>query len=226
MRAGEVYGRDNRLLKSQLVTSNMILALFYRFIRAYSWTFRLRIENEQDWLAYHAGGGTVLLCAWHQQFFAAIRHFKTYEAFGPSLMISKSKDGEIIAGIAERSGWKAVRGSSSTDGRQALGIMIDNLRRFRLAAHILDGPQGPAGRVKAGVIQLAHAANAMIVPVYAAAYKAWFFNSWDRFMLPKPFAKVTLRFGEMIDFNTPNRENDFEAQRLELENTMLPGLLG
>jgi len=66
----------------------------------------------------------------------------------------------------------------------------------------------------------------MIVPVYAAADKAWFFNSWDRFMLPKPFAKVTLRFGEMIDFNTQNRKNDFEAQRLELENQMLPGLIG
>jgi hypothetical protein len=45
-------------------------------------------------------------------------------------------------------------------------------------------------------------------------------------MLPKPFAKVTLRFGEMIDFNTQNRKNDFEAQRLELENQMLPGLIG
>lgn len=212
-------------MKSRLITSNMILALLYRFIRAYSWTFRLRMENEKEWMAYHAGGGAVLMCIWHQQFFAAIRHFKSYEAFSPSLMISKSKDGEIIAGIAERSGWKAVRGSSSTDGRQALVAMIDNLKRFRLAAHILDGPRGPAGRVKAGAIQLAHAAQAMIVPVYTAADKAWYFNSWDRFMLPKPFAKVTLRFGEMIDFNTANRKNDFEAQRLELENTMLPGLI-
>jgi hypothetical protein len=225
MRAGE-EGKEPDSLKNRLVTSDITLALLYYFIRAYSWTFQLHIENEKEWMDYHAGGGTVLLCAWHQQFFAAIRHFKTYQALGPSLMISKSKDGEIIAGIAERSGWKVVRGSSSTDGRQALSAMIDNLKRFRLAAHILDGPRGPAGRVKAGVIQLAHTADAMIVPVYAAADKAWFFNSWDRFMLPKPFAKVTLRFGEMIDFNTQNRKNDFEARRLELENQMLPGLIG
>ncbi len=107
-------------MKNRLVTSDITLALLYYFIRAYSWTFQLHIENEKEWMDYHAGGGTVLLCAWHQQFFAAIRHFKTYQALGPSLMISKSKDGEIIAGIAERSGWKVVRGSSSTDGRQAL----------------------------------------------------------------------------------------------------------
>ena len=174
---------------------------------------------------YHRKGGAVLLCVWHQQFFSAIRHFKTYQSLSPSLMISKSKDGEIIASVAERSGWKTVRGSSSKDGRQALGVMINNLKKFRLAAHIIDGPRGPAGQVKAGAISLAHAAGAMIVPIYTAADKAWYFKSWDKFMLPKPFAKVTLRFGKMIDFNTLNRENDFEAQRLELENTMLPALI-
>lgn len=207
------------------ITSKFILALLYRFIRTYSWTFRLRVENEQDWMNYHRKGGAVLLCAWHQQFFAAIRHFKTYQPLRPSLMISKSKDGEIIASVAERSGWKAVRGSSSKDGRQALSMMIDNLKMFRLAAHIIDGPRGPAGQVKAGAISLAHGADAMIVPIYTAADKAWYFKSWDKFMLPKPFADVTLRFGKMIDFNTLSRETDFEAQRLELENTMLPALI-
>jgi hypothetical protein len=210
----------NRLLQSPVT-----LAFLYRFIRAYSRTFRLRIENEREWMDHYRQGGAVLLCVWHQQFFAAIRHFKSYEAYSPSLMISKSKDGAIIAGVAERSGWKAVRGSSSTDGRLALGAMIDNLKQFRLAAHILDGPRGPAGRVKAGAIQLAHAAEAMMVPVYTAADRAWYFKSWDRFMLPKPFANVTLRFGRMIDYNALNFNDNFEQKRLELERTMLPGLM-
>jgi hypothetical protein len=210
----------NRLLRSPVT-----LALLYRFIRAYSWTFRLRIENEQEWMDHHHRGGAVLLCVWHQQFFAAIRPFKTYQALGPSLMISKSRDGAIIADVAERTGWKTVRGSSSTDGRLALGAMIDNLKRFRLAAHILDGPRGPAGHVKAGAIQLAREANAMVVPIYTAADRAWHFKSWDRFMLPKPFARVTLRFGRMIDFNTLEGKDNFEAQRLELERTMRPGLI-
>jgi hypothetical protein len=210
---------------NQFITSNFGLTFLYRFIRTYSATFRLRVENERDWLEYHRRGGTVLLCSWHQQFFAAIRHFKVYQAMNPSLMISKSRDGEIIAGIAEKSGWKTVRGSSSTDGRLALSMMIYNLKRFRLAAHILDGPRGPAGCVKAGAIHLANAAGAVIVPVYTAADRAWYFNSWDRFMLPKPYARVTLRFGGMIDFNTRKDGKDFESRRLELEQTMLPGLI-
>jgi lysophospholipid acyltransferase (LPLAT)-like uncharacterized protein len=175
----------------------MNVALCY-ILRLYSWTFRVTVENEEAWMAYLKGGGKVILCTWHQQFFAAIKHFKSYESFKPSLMISKSQDGEIIARIAEKQGWHAVRGSSSRDGGKALKEMVERLRQSRLAGHIVDGPKGPAGIVKAGVISLAHATEAAVVPFYTTADRAWYFQSWDRFMLPKPFARVTIRFGQMM----------------------------
>jgi lysophospholipid acyltransferase (LPLAT)-like uncharacterized protein len=206
------------------LTYRPVLYLLYRFIRLYSWTFRFTVEKHA-WMDCLKGGGKVLLCTWHQQFFSAIRHFKTYSAFKPSLMISKSFDGEIITGVAERTGWRTVRGSSSTDGGKALKAMIENLNGSGLAAHILDGPRGPAGRVKAGAIQLALVTDAVVVPFYTTADRAWYFKSWDTFMLPKPFSRVTLRFGEMIRFEAVRREGDFEARRLELENIMLPGLI-
>lgn len=207
------------------MTSRPALSFLYRFIRAYSATFRLTVENEGKWMDYLRGGGKVLLCTWHQQFMAAIRHFKAYSAFNPSLMISKSSDGELIAGVAERTGWRTVRGSSSTDGAQALKAMIANLNRYGLAAHILDGPKGPAGRVKAGAIQLALSTQAVIVPFYTMADRAWYVNSWDAFMLPKPFSKVTLRFGDMIHLPAPTHRDDFETLRLTLENIMRPRLI-
>ncbi len=92
---------------------------------------------------YHRSGGRVLLCVWHQQFFCAIRHFQNYRELNPALMISKSKDGEMIAEVARRSGWHAVRGSSSNGGKSALRQMIECLRKSGLAAHIVDGPTGP-----------------------------------------------------------------------------------
>ncbi len=205
-----------------VVKSKPFLSFLYRFIRAYSWTFRLTVENEEAWMDYLKGGGTVLLCAWHQQFFSAIYHFKTYAHLNPSLMISQSNDGDIIADIANKSGWKTVRGSSSKDGREALRAMINNLKRYRLAAHIVDGPRGPAGVIKAGLISLAEATDAVIVPLYTSADRAWYFNSWDRFMLPKPFARVTLRFGAMINFHTEHQEKDFEGKLQFLEKAMLP----
>ena len=209
-----------RILKSELFVS-----FIYRFIRAYAWTFRLRIENEDKWLAHIRGGGSVLICAWHQQFFAAIRHFQNYAVFNPSIMISRSNDGAIIAGVAERTGWHTIRGSSSKGGRAALRNVIVNLKKSKLAAHIVDGPQGPAGKVKAGVIRLAHSTDSVIVPIYASAETAWHFNSWDRFLLPKPFSKVHLRFGEMLKFDKTKDPALFEEQRARLEKIMRPGLV-
>jgi lysophospholipid acyltransferase (LPLAT)-like uncharacterized protein len=212
-------------LTYSLLTSRPVLWFLYRMIRLYCWTFRLNVENESSWLAHLEAGGTVLLCTWHQQFFAAIRHFQNYRAYRPGLMISRSRDGAIIAGVAARSGWHPVRGSSSTGGQEALRAMVAHLSEARLAGHILDGPTGPAGVVKPGVIRLAHATGAVIVPLTVSADNCWYFASWDRFMLPKPFSRVVLRYGDMIQFPTPADHAAFEAQRREIENLMLPGLV-
>ena len=172
--------------------------LLYHAIRIYSSSFRLTIVNEDQWQACIRQGGRVMLCVWHQQFFAMIRYCKRYESYRPALMISQSSDGDLIAGVARLSGWYAVRGSTSRGGKQALRILIKHFRKHKLAGHIMDGPRGPIGQVKAGAIRLALAADAVIVPMYVSADRAWYFNSWDRFFIPKPFAAVTVRFGHPI----------------------------
>lgn len=211
-------------LKFLIYTRPFIVFIYY-FIRLYSLTFRLRIVNEERWQNMLKQGRPILLCAWYQQFFSAIRHFKTYSKFNPGMMISQSRDGELIAGVANRSGWLTRRGSSSRGGKKAMDEMIDHLLTNRLGAHILDGPRGPIGKVKAGVIKMVLEADALVVPFYVQAEKAWFFNSWDRFMLPKPFSKVTLIFGDEINLVPDGTSTDFEAQRKLLETTMLPGLV-
>jgi len=213
------------LKKYRYLLTGRIQGSFYHLIRAYSSTFRLHVENEKPWLDHLNDGGRVLICCWHQQFFAAIRHFKTYATYHPALMVSQSKDGDIIAGIAEKSGWHAVRGSSSRYGGRALKEMVGHLKRSGLAAHVVDGPRGPAGIIKAGVVSLARATGAVVVPVYAMSDRAWYFNSWDRFMLPKPFASVNLRFGEMLDLTSGVSDKDFELHRVRLQEIMQPGLL-
>ncbi len=207
-----------------IVTAKWFHSFLYRFIRLYSATFKMKIENEKEWMDYLRSGGRVLLCTWHQHFFAAIRHFQNYRDLKPALMISKSSDGEIIAGVAEKSGWHTVRGSSSRGGKEALKKMIDHLSRMGLAAHIVDGPKGPAGTVKAGAIQLARTADAAIIPFYVSADRAWYFNSWDSFFLPKPFARILISFGEMIKLAPLEDSDTFESQRLYLEKIMLPEL--
>ena len=160
-------------IMKKTISSGWFQALVYRLIRWYAATFRLTVENEGPWKAHVKSGGRVLLCVWHQQFFSAIRHFKTYAQYAPALMISRSADGDLIAGVASRTGWRPVRGSSSRGGRSAMTEVIEKLKETGLAAHIMDGPRGPAGIVKAGAISIALAADAVIVPFYVSAEKAW-----------------------------------------------------
>ena len=188
-------------------------------------TFRLRIINEERWKNFIKQGESILFCAWHQQFFSAIHHFATYKKYTPALMISRSRDGDLIAGVANKSGWRTARGSSSKGGISAMNAIIEHLKKYKLASHIADGPTGPIGKVKAGVINIAHKSNAVVVPFYIKAEKAWYFNSWDSFMLPKPFSKVTLTFGEEIRFEPTENSDAFNQQLKYLEDTMLPQLV-
>lgn len=214
----------SKKLKFAIITSIPVLSFVYGLARLYSATFRFTVENEKQWLDHIHNGGRVLLCCWHQQFFIGIRSFKKYGKYNPCVMASKSADGKIAAWVANRTGWSTVRGSSSRGGRSALHKMILILKETSLAALIVDGPKGPAGVVKAGVIRMASAADAMIVPVYADAERAWYFKSWDTFMVPKPFTRVTLRFGDMIPCPLPETKEEFERRRISLEKIMLPSL--
>jgi hypothetical protein len=211
-------------LKFLIYTRPFILFAYY-LVQFYSMTFRFRVVNEKNWQRLLEQKRVVLLCAWHQQFFAAIRHFKTYSKFNPGLMISQSRDGDLISGVAGRTGWHTPRGSSTRGGRKAMEAMIEHLKTHGFGAHILDGPQGPIGKVKAGAIKMAVEADALVVPFYIQADNAWFFNSWDRFMLPKPFSRVTLIFGQEIHFDRDDTPAGFERRRQLLETTMLPWLV-
>ena len=212
-------------MKKRIISSAAFTWLAAQFICSYSWTFRLTVENEQGWRDHLEQGGSVILCAWHQQFFSFIRHFRSYRAYRPGLMISRSTDGELIAAVAHQMGWQTVRGSSSRDSLKALRGMIQHVRDHRLGGHIVDGPRGPIGVVKMGIIHIARETGAMVVPVYAEASRVWQFRSWDRFFIPKPFSRVCIRFGDMIPLSSTEDSQSLEKQRALLETTMLPGLL-
>ena len=212
-----------RHLKFLIYTRPFIWFAYY-LIKGYNSTFRLTVENEAHWKALLDSGKPVLLCTWHQQFFAAIAHFKQYAVYHPGLMISRSRDGDLISGVANRVGWHTPRGSSSRGGKAAMTAMITHLKQYGFGAHILDGPRGPMGRIKPGIIRMAHATGALLVPFHVTADKAWFFNSWDRFMLPRPFSKVCITFGESIQLPPQADPDAFEQQRRDLETRLIPRL--
>ncbi|MCP4673025.1 MAG: lysophospholipid acyltransferase family protein [Desulfobacula sp.] len=201
--------------------------LLYRYILPYgglmlikliSLTYRFKIldlEKEQEILNNKK---RLVYASWHQRFFPGITFFSTRKPI--AIIISKSNDGEMIARAVDILGWYPVRGSSSRGGKQALEKIKNLALSEYKIGHIVDGPQGPFGVVKPGLIKIAQAADLPIVPTITSAQKKWIFNSWDRFMVPKPFSRIIIRFGDAIHIPSEMNKDKFEKKRLLVETQM------
>jgi lysophospholipid acyltransferase (LPLAT)-like uncharacterized protein len=169
-------------------------------------------HNEQLAMDEH---GSVVYASWHQRFFPGITFFASRKPI--AIMISQSRDGEMIARVVDILGWQSVRGSSSKGGMRALKEIRHLTKQGYRIGHIVDGPQGPFGVVKPGLITIAQFAAAPIVPAIISAQRCWVFNSWDRFMVPKPFSKVFLRVAPPIVVPRRLDEAAFENLRQNVE---------
>ena len=136
-------------------------------------------------------------------------------------MISQSRDGDFISKIVSRLAWIPVRGSSTRGGAKALKAMVQKVAENRIGVHIVDGPTGPARMVKPGMLLLARIANAVICPAVVSYQRSWTAKSWDRFMIPKPFTRILIRFGAFITVPRNADRNLLEALRRQVEQNMM-----
>jgi lysophospholipid acyltransferase (LPLAT)-like uncharacterized protein len=136
------------------------------------------------------------------------------------LMLSASSDADYVAMILEKMRLQTVRGSQRKGGLAALKKMTALMRQGMNAGIIVDGSQGPARKVQAGVILLASMTGAPILPTAWAADRYVAFRSWDRTVLPKPFARLALWYGEPLRIPARLSSGDLEKYRLELEERL------
>lgn len=137
---------------------------------------------------------------WHQCLLACAWRFRNH---GVSILISRSFDGELIARTVERLGFIAVRGSSSRDGSVGLRVLHRAYLAGGYCAITADGPRGPAMIAKPGVTQLAKLVDSTVGAFYAYPERAWELRSWDRFLIPKPFSRVTIVWSRQVPANLP-----------------------
>lgn len=133
-------------------------------------------------------------------------------------MISQHRDGELVSQVVEKIGYETVRGSSTRGGSSAALAMIEKVRAGQAAAMIGDGPRGPIYKLKPGAAYIALACQADVIPVMFAASSSWIFRSWDRFTVPKPFARVFLFYGEPVPW--PGEGADLKAFTRQLEDAL------
>lgn len=187
-------------------------------IKLLSRTIRVAFMDPENETTGMQRGSSLIYASWHQRFFPGITLFAKRKPI--AIMVSQSRDGEFIAAIISMLGWEPVRGSSSRGGRSALLNLKKRVHKGYKIGHIVDGPRGPFGRVKPGLVAMAQVTGAAIVPTICSAEKYWQAQSWDRFMIPRPFSRVVIRFGEPFFVPADLSENEFEDIRLAIEGRM------
>lgn len=209
-----------KTVKFSLLNSRPAITLLCLLLKAYSKTVKVRFEGLDRILDHIENRGPVVLCSWHQRFFAGFYLPRILQR-PMAIMISRSSDGDFISAVAERIGWIPVRGSSSRGGTKALRELIGLVNRNGICGHIADGPTGPPRRIKPGLVSLAQLAKAAICPAYVHYDNPWVFNSWDRFMVPRPGSAALIRFGPLQQVPEEMDAGAFEEIRRRIEESMI-----
>ncbi|MBC7428241.1 MAG: lysophospholipid acyltransferase family protein [Bacteriovorax sp.] len=176
----------------------ILAQLIYFFVRILNFTYRYEFvgldhkKKAKDTLP----NKTFVYALWHQNLVGSIfSHIG--ERF--TMVISESKDGELVAVTCEKFGHIPSRGSSTRGGKKALIEIVKTVKSGVPGALSVDGPKGPAKIVKPGVIEIARLADCPILPLSPYAKSFWFFEkSWDQFRVPMPFTKIVVVIGEPI----------------------------
>jgi lysophospholipid acyltransferase (LPLAT)-like uncharacterized protein len=155
-------------------------------------TWRLTVLNAESWRARRRAGQPVLFAFWHAQMLPLLWQHRNEQV---AVLISTHSDGEIVARICEALGFRTIRGSSTRGGARALVEMTRALQQGIDVAVTPDGPRGPAETVAPGVVYVAQRAAVPVTTIAVQASRAWRLRTWDRFMIPKPFARITIRYG-------------------------------
>jgi len=159
-----------------------------------------------------------IYCFWHRCIFSACW---AHRGVGLAIMISRSFDGEYIARICHHFGYNTVRGSSSRAALSGFRGMQRELEEGRSVIVPVDGPRGPRYVAKPGPVLMAQNAQCEIICFYVAVDRAWAIKSWDRMLIPKPFARIYTHLGRPItlpaDATEDQRRQVVAVMEAELE---------
>ncbi len=222
--AGKRVTSKRRLGPVRRATYRALAPLLALVVRLAWRTARVRaIVGEEHLAAALAGGGPVLPCFWHQRLVSCLGfvHALRERGLRPCLLISPSVDGELAALVAARFGAAVVRGSATRTGVRALRDLHRAMRRDGVSPVLpADGPQGPARVFKPGAVILSQLAGAPILPLACAVGAGVRLPTWDRLLVPLPFARVAFAVGAPILI-----ERDLPSERIDAESARVGALL-
>src|SRR2546421_2386233 len=189
---------DWRASRLKRVQAKLISIVGYRLVSLLGSTFRWKSDGVDHYDRVVRSGRQPIMAFWHGRILSATYYFRRR---GIVVITSENFDGEWIAGIIERFGYGTARGSTSRGARRALLQLTRDMAAGRPAAFTVDGPRGPARVAQPGAVWLAKATGNPGVPFHIESDRYWTANSWDRTMVPKPWARVAIAIGEPMEID-------------------------
>ncbi len=196
-----------RPLTARVYFLTRLLKLIVRSLCA---TVRLKIDRDKECQELIRQHGGAILVTWHGRYMVCIDHFRGH---GYHMLVSLSKDGDLQSEFLRATGLKPVRGSTGRRGVAATREVVDALKGGGVLAFTPDGPRGPAEIAQPGVAYFAQRSGRPIIPAGISAYPRWQLSTWDKHLIPKPFAQVRWIYGEPI-FVGPDDNLDEVAVRV------------
>lgn len=201
--------------------ARVLIEVGFGLYRLWARTLRLQVEDPENVVGL-VRDRPVIFAIWHNRLLMLPRVFDPCFPSRQSLgLISASRDGDLVATLIERSGYGTVRGSSSRKGVIALRQLVDSLAAGMNVLITPDGPRGPVYETSQGVVFLAQKTGAPVVPIHLEYSSCWRLKSWDRFIVPHPFARLRAIFGAPIQIGPATDANQLETERLRLQNAMM-----
>jgi len=159
---------------------------------AYFPLVRCKREGAENFLRFRREGKPFIFVFWHGQLLSLVHHHRKE---GVVVLVSEHKDGEYITRVIHQHGFRTARGSSTRGGVRGLKGILRAAREGRELGFTPDGPKGPRHEFKMGALVAAQLTGLPLVTIGVGADRAWYLNSWDRFMIPKPFSNLRIRYG-------------------------------
>jgi lysophospholipid acyltransferase (LPLAT)-like uncharacterized protein len=208
-------------LKIEGWRARWLIAFGFRLLDCWARTLRYEIDDRSNLLNTPVTENYIG-ALWHNRLLLISYVLKKFAPHRPGAgLISASRDGDFIAPLVESFGFQVVRGSSSRLGATGMLELVGVLAAGRDVLLTPDGPRGPVYELGPGVILLAQKSGAPIQPINLEFSSCWRVNSWDRFILPRPFSKVRVIFGQLHHVKSTNTPEEFEAERLRLQDAMM-----
>ena len=185
-----------------------------------TWRFEVIAEEGAEPRIFGQGAGPEIYCFWHQCVLPCAVYYRTT---GATILISRSFDGELITRTLRLFGFDAVRGSSSRGAREGLLGLKDVIESGRPAIFTADGPRGPIYETKMGPIKLAQMTGVPIGAFHLQPQRAWVMNSWDKFLVPKPFTRIVVTWAQWTRVPEVTRCTGIASTNSFERNTPLTG---